>query len=81
MGLFTDIMGLVDLGERIARGQAADVKREIVDDVKRQRARAGAAAPPGASTGCKGAPPGFRCTGGHDERGNCMQLEQLDEPG
>lgn len=78
MGVFNDLMGLLDMGERVVRGEGAEVKRELVDEVKRRATGTRASPRPG---GCNKAPKGFRCLGTHDDRGQCMSLEQLDEKG
>ena len=71
MGIFTDIMDTIELGERIAKGEAEAVKDEILEQLGEQIG----AAPEAAQSPCDKAPPGYRCLGKHDDKGRCLELE------
>lgn len=76
MGVFNDFMNLVDLGERVAKGEGEKVKQELLDHIRADRAEP-RGEPPEAPPACDKAPPGYKCLGVHDARGRCTNLEVL----
>ncbi len=83
MGVFDDVMGCVELGERVfLKGEGEAVKEELKAEARAAGERAaakvrGEPAPGAEAKPCDKAPPGYKCLGKHDYKGRCMHLEVL----